>query len=171
MKRTLRYVVLFMTSTLVGLSASVATSAEAWIARVHASACMTLGGVPIDNLFGIQNDSTVATMAMLCPAHDQTGQLKGSTTGLGMTVFDDSTAASVTAFACGSLLLGRGGSCAPSAATGASFLGVSLLGISTAGVWIDDGLATSYGYFVVLVPPKQGTAFRSSLQGFQQTGT
>jgi hypothetical protein len=116
MKVTVRYFALFMTSALVALAASVATSAEAWVARAHASACLTLGGVPLDSAFGIQNDS-LSSMSLLCPAHDQTGQLKGTTTALGLTVSDDSTAAGVSAFACGSFLLGRGGQCGPGTTT------------------------------------------------------
>ena len=110
-------------------------------------------------------------MLLICPAHDQTGQQKASTTALGLTVFDDSTVGSVVAMACGSLQLAKGGSCNPSVATGAGFLGTSLLSVTTAGVWIDEGLASSYGYVFVQLPPKQGAAFRSSLQGYQQTGT
>jgi hypothetical protein len=169
MKMTLRYLVLFVTSALMGLSASVATSADAWIARVHSSACMTLGGAPVDSLFGIQNDAT-SSMTLLCPAHDQTGQQKGTTTGLGVTVFDDTTAGFISAFACGSLVLGRGGACGPAVNTTGTFIGASLLSVSTAGVWIDEGLSTTYGYLFVSLPGRQST-FRSSLQGYQQTGT
>ena len=172
MTKKLRYVFLFMTSTLVALSASIATSAEAaWQARIHASACMPLagGGAPIDNVFGIQNDSATSALRLLCPAHDQTGQTKSSS-ALAVTVYDDTTVGSVVAFACGSLAFARGGSCGPTAVTGttASSLGVALLGVSTTSVWTDEGLGVNYGYVVVDLPARQG-GFRSSLQGYVQT--
>lgn len=67
-------------------------------------------------------------MALLCPAHDQTRQLKSASTQLAFVVSDGSTTSPVQAFACSAFIV-QGGTCGPGASTPAGFTGDFILNV------------------------------------------
>jgi len=169
MKPTLKYLMLFVTSGIVCLSTSIATTAAAWETRTHPSACMTLGGAPIDLAFGIQNDGA-APMVVLCAARDETGAAKQTTTALNIHGYDDTTVGSVIVAQCRSLAFATGGACGAGVSTSSPGLGNFALSVPVAGFW-NANTATDFGYVFISVPAKQGSAFRSIVRGVYQAGT
>lgn len=169
MRRLVKYFGIFSAAAV--LSAVLFSSMEADAAfnlRKHASSCLALGGTPIDTSYAVFNNSTTATLTMLCDIEDTASSLKQNTTNLNIHGYDGHNTQQVQAKACYSTYGATGGNCGSGvfSATGRANYTLSP---PWSAVWTSS-TASDFGYIVVWLPPKDGTN-ASSLRGFWHTGS
>jgi len=137
------------------------SDAEAASIRNHASACMRLGGDPIDLTFSIQNDSPTATAQFLCSFEERTF-FKGDVVTLEVYAYDGTGTGGVSAMACESETTVAGGRCGTmTTSSTVNVVDVTLNPATT--IWAND---TDLGYLWVQLPAESSTGVRSAFKGY-----
>jgi len=154
-----RSLLLLVAGALIGFLATTPTVSHADYVQESASACVADDG---DDYFSsngrLRNASSTSNLSVACGFPSQTGIRHDSVTFLSVDVYDQSSSASVIAFACITDFNGFSHSCGSSTSTGSSFTGVTSL-FPSRSAW--SGAGSDYGYIQLTLPPGA-----SALHGF-----
>jgi hypothetical protein len=149
---------------------AITTHAEAKEARVHAFACKTFGGMPIDHDFSLQNDSPDQEMYVVCPLPDTSGFRKDEIRTLNVHVHipnPTSPTRQITAKLCTSTWYATRGKCGFGTAlflSGDRTIELDSLDYFKEILTVDH--ASDFGYLHLNLPPKSTNGSRSAFRGY-----